>query len=105
MVQEYFIKNLKDPNNLRTIHNYYKKDYVMGTKKNGTSNFHTYLVNRCKKYPSDVDIKQKSLSFMANIEGGDDKELVTEFYNVEKVSEAIIVMIITNELPFSYVEN
>ena len=42
---------------------------------------------------------------MANIEGGDDKELVTEFYNVEKVSEAIIVMIITNELPFSHVEN
>ncbi|KAF7822019.1 zinc finger BED domain-containing protein RICESLEEPER 2-like [Senna tora] len=89
----------------RAVCNWCGTRYACDRKKNGTSNLKGHLINLCKEFPRDLkkDPKQKVLAFQPKRkEQGE--TLATVCFEHELCREALARMVITDELPFRFVE-
>lgn len=80
--------------------------YACHSKRNGTGTMKNHLEN-CKKYPYQKkrDSTQMTLSFKNKDKVGDNtSQLVCESYSLESCREALVEMVIVDELPFKFVE-
>jgi hypothetical protein len=107
-IWDHFTKLDGDPTTPRAECNYYENDYACHTTINGTSNMWSHL-KVCKKFPFVVDKKQKNLVLEPNKVGGESGDqsvgtLKTIGYDYDECRNALVKMVIINELPFNFVE-
>jgi hypothetical protein len=107
-IWDHFTKLDVDPKAPRAECNYCGKHYACHTIVNGTSNMWSHL-KVYKKFPFVVDKKQKVLVLEPKIEKGELGEqnvgsLKAIGYNYDECRQALAKMVITDELPFNFVE-
>ncbi|KAL0539982.1 hypothetical protein IC582_024204 [Cucumis melo] len=106
MVWDHFERLKGDPNDPRAKCKYCGVVYVCHSKRNGTGTMKHHLEN-CKKYPYQKkrDQTQMTLSFKPKDKVGDNSsQLVCESFSLEGCRDALVEMIIVDELPFRFVE-
>ena len=88
----------------KAVCNYCKKTYLADSKGHGSANLlnHTPV---CVKNPNTVTLKgQKTLAFEPKMDGEEGFQLVPTAFTVKAFRKAFIEMVITDELPFRFVE-
>ncbi|XP_050939368.1 zinc finger BED domain-containing protein RICESLEEPER 2-like [Cucumis melo] len=105
MVWDHFERLKGDPNDPRAKCKYCGVVYACHSKRNGTKTMKHRLEN-CKKYPYQKkrDQTQMTLAFKLKDKFGDNSsQLVCESFSLEGCREALVEMIIVDELPFKFV--
>ena len=102
----FIVDERSDPNDPRTVCNYFGKDYACSTKTCGTSSMWVHLKKQCNKYPFRVeDKKQKLLSFSIKTETeSESNNLLAIGYNKKACRKALAKMVVLDEMPFRTVE-
>ncbi|XP_050937752.1 zinc finger BED domain-containing protein RICESLEEPER 2-like [Cucumis melo] len=106
MVWDHFERLKGDPNDPRAKCKYCGVVYAFHSKRNGTGTMKHHLEN-CKKYPYQKkrDQTQMTLAFKPKDKVGDNSsQLVCESFSLEGCREALVEMIIVDELPFKFVD-
>ncbi|KAL4025770.1 hypothetical protein IC575_014175 [Cucumis melo] len=107
MIWDYFERLKGDPNDPRAKCKYCGVVYACHFKRNGTRTTKHHLEN-CKKYPYQKkrDQTQMTLAFKPKDKVGDNSsQLVCESFSLEGCREALVEMIIVDELPFKFVDD
>ncbi|KAA0025764.1 zinc finger BED domain-containing protein RICESLEEPER 3-like [Cucumis melo var. makuwa] len=102
MVWDHFERLKGDPNDPK----YCGVVYACHSKRNGTGTMKHHLEN-CKKYPYQKkrDQTQMTLAFKPKDKVGDNSsQLVCESFSLDGCRDALVEMIIVDELPFKFVE-
>ncbi|TYK27859.1 zinc finger BED domain-containing protein RICESLEEPER 3-like [Cucumis melo var. makuwa] len=105
MVWDHFERLKGDPNDPRAKCKYCGVVYACHSKRNGTGTMKHHLEN-CKKYPYQKkrDQTQMTLAFKPKDKVGDNSpQLVCESFSLDGCGEALVEMIIVDELPFKFV--
>ncbi|KAL0539637.1 hypothetical protein IC582_023853 [Cucumis melo] len=106
MVWDYFERLKGDPNDPRAKCKYCGIVYACHFKRNSTGTMKHHLEN-CKKYPYQKkrDQTQMTLAFKPKDKVGDNSsQLVCESFSLDGCRDALVGMIIVDELPFKFVE-
>ncbi|KAL0533704.1 hypothetical protein IC582_027745 [Cucumis melo] len=106
MVWDHFERLKGDPNDPRAKCKYCGVVYACHSKRNGTGTMKHHLEN-CKKYPYQKkrDQTQMTLAFKHKDKVGDNSSLlVCESFSLDGCRDALVEMIIVDELPFKFVE-
>ncbi|KAA0025770.1 zinc finger BED domain-containing protein RICESLEEPER 3-like [Cucumis melo var. makuwa] len=106
MVWDHFERLKGDPNDPRAKCKYCGVVYECHSKRNGTGTMKHHLEN-CKKYPYQKkrDQTQMTLAFKPKDKVGDNSsQLVCESFSLDGCRDALVEMIIVDELPFKFVE-
>ncbi|KAA0047654.1 zinc finger BED domain-containing protein RICESLEEPER 3-like [Cucumis melo var. makuwa] len=106
MVWDHFERLKGDPNDPRAKCKYCGVVYACHSKRNGTGTMKHHLEN-CKKYryQKERDQTQMTLAFKPKDKVGDNSsQLVCESFSLEGCRDALVEMIIVDELPFKFVE-
>ena len=88
-------------------YNYCGQSYTSDSRKSETSNLWSHLQSKCRKSPYRmINKKQKTISFDTKKEVGDGDgtkigNLKVVKYDLESIRQALVSMIIRDELPFS----
>ncbi|KAA0061258.1 zinc finger BED domain-containing protein RICESLEEPER 3-like [Cucumis melo var. makuwa] len=107
MVWDHFERLKGDPNDPRAKCKSYGVVYACHSKRNGTGTMKHHLENG-KKYPYQKkrDQTQMTLAFKPKDKVGDNSsQLVCESFSLEGCREALVEMIIVDELPFKFVDD
>ncbi|KAA0060741.1 zinc finger BED domain-containing protein RICESLEEPER 3-like [Cucumis melo var. makuwa] len=107
MVWDHFERLKGDPNDHHAKCRYCGVVYACSSKRNGTGTMKHRLEN-CKKYPYQKkrDQTPMTLAFKPKDKVGDNSsQLVCEQFSLEGCREALVEMIIVDELPFKLVDD
>uniref|UniRef100_A0A9I9ED14 BED-type domain-containing protein n=1 Tax=Cucumis melo TaxID=3656 RepID=A0A9I9ED14_CUCME len=106
MVWDHFERLKGDPNDPHAKCKYCGVVYACHSKRNGIGTMKHHLEN-CKKYPYQKkrDQTQMTLAFKPKDKVGDNSsQLVCESFSLDGCQDALVEMIIVDELPFKFVE-
>jgi len=107
-IYDHFTKLDNDPKTPRAECNYCENNYACHTIINETSNIWSHLKVR-KKFHFMVDKKQKNLVLESKKEKGESGDrnvgtLKVISYNYDECRQALVQMVIIDELPFNFME-
>ena len=91
-----------DSKKARAACKYCGTDYA-ATSANGTKNLIAHILKQCKKYPNSIGKSQSTLAFEFTNDGGSG-DLFAVPFSVEACRQALVEMVILDELPFRIVE-
>ncbi|XP_021639462.1 zinc finger BED domain-containing protein RICESLEEPER 3-like [Hevea brasiliensis] len=105
-VWDHFTKFINTKGKIKGKCNYCGKEFCCDPKKNGTTALRNHM-NTCKKHPHAIKNKRTKLALQPNSFDevlGDVSTLSTWKYDDDAVREALVQMIIIDELSFRYVD-
>ncbi|KAF2299651.1 hypothetical protein GH714_002212 [Hevea brasiliensis] len=104
-VWDHFTKFKTDNGDTKGKCNYCNKEFCCDPKRNGTTALRNHM-NTCKKHPHAIETRQALLDLQPNSNNveGEVGTLTTWKYDENAIREALVSMIIIDELTFKFVE-
>ena len=85
--------------------NYCETSYASDPKLNGTTSMSHHLEHQCSKYLyQKAERGQSTLGFKPKTEGDPTSSLLPDSFSPDRCRQALVEMLITDELPFRFVE-